>query len=151
MDYLLDTNIFIIYSRDNFLSRALENEYKIFSSERELAISAITLGEINSLTKQFRYSKKRQQRIEDLLNTVYTLDIRIEGIIERYGDIDAYSQNKLKENPLGTSSRNMGKNDLWIAATASIFDMTLVTTDKDFSHLHNQYLTLKYINIADFK
>ena len=33
------------------------------------------------------------------------------------------------------SARNMGKNDLWIAATALYFDMVLHTTDNDFDHL----------------
>jgi len=31
----------------------------------------------------------------------------------------------------------MGKNDLWIAATAHILRATLVTTDKDFDHVQN--------------
>ena len=38
----------------------------------------------------------------------------------------------------------MGKNDIWIAATASVFKLTLVTTDKDFDHLKDKYLDLEY-------
>jgi predicted nucleic acid-binding protein len=30
----------------------------------------------------------------------------------------------------------MGKNDLWIAALARTYDMTILTTDTDFDHLH---------------
>lgn len=37
--------------------------------------------------------------------------------------------------PNKLSSRNMGKNDLWIAATALYFDFPLHTTDNDFDHL----------------
>jgi len=48
------------------------------------------------------------------------------------------------------SSRNMGKNDLWIAATASAFDMVLITTDRDFEHLDNTFLKLKYIDINKY-
>ena len=33
------------------------------------------------------------------------------------------------------SARNMGKNDVWIAATALYLDMELHTTDNDFDHL----------------
>lgn len=44
----------------------------------------------------------------------------------------------------------MGKNDLWIAATASAFGITLVTTDKDFDHLNGVFLEVKYINIKDY-
>ena len=67
--------------------------------------------------------------------------------IERYAEIDAFSQGKLKDRPLSISARNMGKNDLWIAATASILNATLLTTDLDFNHLHNVFLNLECIKI----
>lgn len=34
----------------------------------------------------------------------------------------------------------MGKNDLWIAATAFLLEGTLLTTDSDFNHLNNEFL-----------
>lgn len=54
-----------------------------------------------------------------------------------YANVDAYSQGKLKSQPLpmGVSARNMGKNDLWIAVIALYFDEELHTTDNDFNHL----------------
>jgi predicted nucleic acid-binding protein len=61
--------------------------------------------------------------------------INFEEVIKKYAQIDAYSQGKLKKSRGNFSSRNMGKNDIWIAATASVFDLKLVTTDKDFEHL----------------
>lgn len=73
------------------------------------------------------------------------VDINIESIIRRYAEIDAYSQGKLKGKPLGTTSRNMGKNDLWIAATASALDLSLLTTDRDFGHLSPSFLNLHEI------
>ena len=45
----------------------------------------------------------------------------------------------------------MGKNDLWIAATASAFDMVLVTTDQDFDHLDGEFIKLKYIDIEKYR
>ena len=33
------------------------------------------------------------------------------------------NQGKLKDKPFNNSPRNMGKNDLWIAATASVFNL----------------------------
>lgn len=35
-----------------------------------------------------------------------------------------------------SSAQNMGKNNLWIAACALATGATLLTTDKDFDHLH---------------
>lgn len=53
-----------------------------------------------------------------------------------------------KTTPVKFSSRNMGKNDLWIAATASAFDLQLVTMDKDFNHLTPSYINLLYVEIT---
>ena len=41
----------------------------------------------------------------------------------------------------------MGKNDLWIAATAAVLDATLLTMDKDFNHLNDIFLTVNCIDI----
>lgn len=38
----------------------------------------------------------------------------------------------------------MGKNDLWIAATASVANVTLLTTDKDFN---NSYFKVELIEL----
>jgi predicted nucleic acid-binding protein len=40
----------------------------------------------------------------------------------------------------------MGKNDLWIAATASLIGATLLTADKDFSHLQGVFLDVEVID-----
>ena len=42
----------------------------------------------------------------------------------------------------------MGKNDIWIAATASVLDATLLTTDKDFDHLNNEFLNVIWLDPA---
>lgn len=76
------------------------------------------------------------------------VDINNEQIIRRYAEIDAYSQCKdpTKPNPPEMSPRNMGKNDIWISATASVLNATLLTTDHDFDHLHKVFLTVAYID-----
>ena len=82
------------------------------------------------------------------MTTVFAItDINIDIIIKQYAQIDAFSQGKLKDRPLSISARNMGKNDLWIAATAAAFQLELLTSDLDFDHLNNQFLTLHSINV----
>ena len=39
----------------------------------------------------------------------------------------------------------MGKNDLWIAATAVVIDGVLLTTDADFNHLSPTSLQVEHI------
>ena len=151
MDYLLDTNVLIIYSRSADISRRIERDHQLFDGNNDLAISIVTIGEINSLIAQYDYGKRRKENIQGMLNKVLEIDINIRKILDLYGQIDAYSQGKLKEKKGNFTARNMGKNDLWIAATASAFDMVLVTTDKDFDHLEGEYIKLKYIDIGEYK
>lgn len=40
----------------------------------------------------------------------------------------------------------MGKNDLWIAATALAEGATILTADQDFDHLHPHILTHEYVD-----
>ncbi|MCU0393436.1 MAG: PIN domain-containing protein [Thermoflexibacter sp.] len=39
----------------------------------------------------------------------------------------------------------LGKNDLWIAATAHSLQADLITTDKDFLHLDNVFFKVHYV------
>lgn len=151
MNYLLDTNILVIYGRDSKLADQIEKEYQLFNGHHNLAISVISLGELSSLAKQFKYGEKRITRLNKLVEDVFKIDINISEIIEKYGEIDAYSQGKLEDRSLKMSSRNMGKNDLWIAATSAVYDLELITTDKDFDHLGDEYLKLKYIDISKYR
>jgi len=47
---------------------------------------------------------------------------------------------KISQPP--TTAKNMGKNDRWIAATASVPDVDLLTSDKDFEHLDGACIRL---------
>jgi len=47
-----------------------------------------------------------------------------------------------------TTSRNMGKNDLWIAATAHVSNAILLTTDRDFDHLNGVYFEAAKIEVG---
>ena len=42
----------------------------------------------------------------------------------------------------------MGKNDLWIAATAHASGAVLVTTDQDFEHLHGVWLDRELVDMS---
>lgn len=86
-----------------------------------------------------------------MLKNFSVIDINFEEILDRYAEIDAYSQGKLAKKKGDFTSRNMGKNDLFIAATGSIYDLTLITTDKDFNHLSPEYLKLEWVDTEKMK
>ncbi|WP_291725918.1 PIN domain-containing protein, partial [Bernardetia sp.] len=111
-------------------------------------LSCVYPTEMKSLGRQRKWSVQKYQNVNEWLRKFLIVPIESEDILEIYSQIDAYSQGKLDGNPLptGLSARNMGKNDIWIAATAHILEATLITMDKDFEHLDKFYfdvITLK--------
>lgn len=142
MTLLFDTNILLHFLRESPLSKRVENELNPFDPSNTLLISVVTEGELRSLGFQNGWGKKRLEKLENDLKDFAVVPIRSRDIIERYAELDAFSQGKLPGKPLGTSARNMGKNDLWIAATASIVAAKLITTDADFDHLNTVWLDM---------
>ncbi|MCB9300977.1 MAG: PIN domain-containing protein [Lewinellaceae bacterium] len=150
MNYLIDTNILVIYVRDTDLTRRLEENLRLLTGRNNLVISVVSIGEIKSIAKQNKWGEKRVRRLIEILNQFLIADINVEDIIESYSEIDTYSQGKLEGKATSFTSRNMGKNDLWIAATASTLNLELITTDKDFDHLNEDYLQLKRIDLSEY-
>jgi len=151
MNYLIDTNILVVFIRDDDITYKLEEDIKLLTDDNTLLISVVSIGEIKSIALRNNWGVKKQNKIISILNDFLISDINVEDIIDRYAEIDAFSQNKLKGKDSGLSSRNMGKNDLWIAAAASIYNFELVTTDKDFLHLDGEYLDLRLIDLDQYK
>ena len=147
MDYILDTNILLTYIRKTKYSDQIDKEYAPLSIENTPIISVVSVGEIKSLAIQNKWGKKKLMKLEELLSQFIVADINVETIINKYAEIDAFSQGKLKNKPVDFTSKNMGKNDLWIAATASTLNIKLLTTDKDFTHLNKLFIDLELIEL----
>lgn len=123
----------------------------LFSPNNTLIISVVSIGEAKSLAIQRKWGKDKINKLEYLLKKLLIADINVTKVIERYAEIDAYSQGKLESKKGKFSSRNMGKNDIWIASTASVLTAKLITTDQDFRHLDKEYLDLIEINVDEVK
>lgn len=146
MKYLLDTNILLHYIRQSSLGEAIDRQFTPFSGSNEVFVSVISVGELKSIALQNQWGARKIGLMESFLSKMLIADINIEPIIESYAEIDAYSQNKLPGRPLPLTARNMGKNDLWIAATTSVLGATLLTTDTDFEHLNGLFLSVASVN-----
>lgn len=146
--YFLDTGIILGYIRAAEYAKYIEQKFKLMAPSNISLISIVTVGEIYSLAEQFRWGPKRKSLLENILSEFDSVDISYPQILRKYAEIDAFSQGKYatKKLPEGTSARNMGKNDLWIAATASVLKAILLTTDKDFGHLDGEFLKVIYID-----
>lgn len=132
MPILLDTNVLL----KNHIRKNLALPEDSF-------ISIINVGELESLALPLNWSYQKQTLLQNLLNQIPIIDINLQ-IAKICGLVDAYSQGKLQNNPLpiGISARNMGKNDIWLAATALFFGMDFQTYDNHFDHLVHYGLML---------
>ncbi len=149
MNYLLDTNILLLYLRANQgLVAQIDKDFAPLAAPNTSVLSVVTIGEIRSIATQNHWGVPKIAKLLQFVQRFPIADIHVESIILRYAEIDAFSQGRLPERPLGMSARNMGKNDLWIAATASVLGLTLLTTDQDFQHLNRQFLDVARVELA---
>ncbi|HMQ70655.1 MAG TPA: type II toxin-antitoxin system VapC family toxin [Ignavibacteria bacterium] len=144
--YVFDTNIWIhiLYGKPpGIISKvdALLSEKDVF-----LILPFCITAELKSIAHQREFGEKKLNELKRIMEPCITINTTDE-IVDAYAELDAFSQGKLKGKSLGMSARNMGKNDLWIAATALVTKSTLITTDSDFYHLSPKWIKLlKYEN-----
>lgn len=146
--YLLDTGIVLGYVRGAGYAKHVERRFGVSVPPNIALVSVVTLGEIYSISLQLGWQDEKRRRLSEILKKIPNVDISDNQIIEKYAEIDAYSQGKHPsiKLPTGMTSRNMGKNDIWIAATGSVLKATLLTIDHDFDHLNSVFLQVEYID-----
>ena len=117
--YLLDTNIIIaLFANEAVVLEKLQLAKEIF-------ISNVTIGELYYGAKKSQRVRENKNRIDELVKNSVILGTNVETAII-YGEIK-YSL-KLKGRPLP-------ENDIWIAAIALQYDLTLVTRDAHFQEI----------------
>lgn len=136
--YLIDTNVIVISLRRGLGWSNTMTRFNISEHNSAFFISVVSIGELYALALKNNWGMPRVLILEEIISQFVIIDINHEGVLRQYAEIDAYSQGKHPRHPLNSSARNMGKNDLWIAATASAFDLTLLTTDQDFDHIPSE-------------
>ena len=140
--YLLDTSILIHYTRQSQLYHQIEADESLTQPDCMPLISVVSQAEILSFAIQKNWGTQKIQRIKTLLSKIIIIDINSSDtdLLQAYSQIDAFSKGKLPGSPLGTSSIIIGKNDVWIAATAKVANATLLTIDGDFDHLSGKFI-----------
>lgn len=144
---LLDTNILIQLVRGNKTAKEVKSFVEKLT-DPQIFISVVNIAEAESLVVQWNWGKGKLATLKKIIENIITIDIEQNNqpLLDTYVDIDAFSQGKISSpsgEKLNNSARNMGKNDLWIAATAHAMDAMLLTTDGDFDHLHNRFFEVQ--------
>ena len=86
---------------------------------------------MRALALRLSWEADKQQHLNQLLNLFVAVPLPFSGIIDAYARIDHHCV----KNGL-----SVGKNDLWIVATAHVTGATVLTTDHDFDPLHGLFL-----------
>ena len=142
MYFLFDTNILLYYIRENATASIIDSAYNPFGNGNTPVLSVVSVGEIKSIALRNNWGKVKLTKLRELMSLFVITDINSDDVLDVYAEIDAFSQGKLKNKPLKMTARNMGKNDLWIAATATVTTAKLLTSDDDFDHLEGEYIEI---------
>ena len=87
--------ILLLYLREDAKSKWLEQNISLLEPIYRQIISAVTLGELRSLSLRNNWGTARNTKLQKLLNQFIVININAEDIIARYAEIDTFSQNKL--------------------------------------------------------
>lgn len=149
--YVIDTNILVGLARGQPWADNVMNSFGAFSPPAKSYISIVSVAEMESLAIQFGWGSTRVAALRKLLSTFPVQGIDLPGVVDVYATIDAASKHKhptITYPPGYTTSRTMGKNDLWIAATATVLQAELITSDKDFDHLNGWFLPVHRVTMT---
>ncbi len=135
--YLLDTNVLVHLVRGDEVWARVRATYQPLLIDPRPIISVVTAGELRSLALQFNWKADKIDQMEFYLGYLKPVSIDDPEIIRAYAVIDAHGQR---------TGQPLGKNDIWIAATASVTGARLLTTDKDFDRLDPHFLSRDWIN-----
>lgn len=137
--YLLDTNILVHLIRADNVGERIRQTYQPLLATPTPASCIVTEGELRSLALQWNWGARKKSQMDFLLGYFWRFSIDAPAIFEAYAAIDAYCE---------AHGLVVGKNDLWIAATAFVSDATLVTTDKDFLPLQSDFISVAWLDPA---
>ena len=121
MSFLLDTDTCSAH-----LKQRTSVTSKFMQYTGRLHLSVITLGELLTWALRAKAPSQRFQGVQSLLTDVNLLDVS-EDVARRFGQLRA---------SLLDAGRPTPQVDLWIAATALVHGLTVVTHNtRDFAHI----------------
>jgi tRNA(fMet)-specific endonuclease VapC len=140
--YVLDTNVLLALIRGNALGTEIDNAYGLRGSLQRHIVSIVSQAEMLVLAERNEWGDPKRDALRVMFEHLVVLPIDGQALVEAYVRISAVDRSW----PEGT--RNMGKNDLWIASTALHTGLPLLTTDPDFRFLNNNPIQVFWIDPA---
>jgi tRNA(fMet)-specific endonuclease VapC len=142
--YLLDTNVVLHLVRGSAVGKELAAAFGLLNSVKRPLVSIVTYGELLLLAARNNWGAEKRAALENALDNLVTVDLNDRAVLSAYVDVQQYS----RKVPGG--SRELNANDAWIVACAKAADATLLTTDRDFSHLKAPDWPVAFFDAASF-
>jgi tRNA(fMet)-specific endonuclease VapC len=142
--YLLDTNVILHLVRGNSLGKHLASAFGLLDSAYRPLVSIVTHGELLVLADRNQWGKDKLAVLRTALDNLVTIDLNDRAVLNAYVEVQRYSR-----QPSGPA-RVLNANDAWIAACAKAADATLLTTDRDFSHLKRPDWSVQFVDPTGF-
>jgi predicted nucleic acid-binding protein len=127
--YLLDTSVILHLVRGKALGQQIQATYDLIQCQPRPLVSVVSLAEARVLAEASNWGEAKRQALDTAFRSLTIVNINHPSVIDAYVQLDLHA----RAHPQG--ARRMGKNDLWIAATAVAAQAVLLTTDKDFAFL----------------
>lgn len=119
--YLLDTNVVLHATRQQSpVSLAVESQFQLQSSLFRPAICEVTVAELWAFAQA--WGEKRKELLRKVLSDFVVLPIGNPLIHQRWAELYSFSRSQ------GMAIQH-DHNDIWIAATAQVAGLKLLTTD----------------------
>jgi tRNA(fMet)-specific endonuclease VapC len=148
--FLLDTNLLLGFTRKANWAQWAYTHLDLGAAATMAFTSVICRGELLALAEKNGWGESRRDLLVGVLNRFPTVDLNKERILNSYAELDTWSHGKgltdPNRPPPPKPAISMKQNDMWIAATVVATGAKLVTTDKDFDHLHGVWFDRIWID-----
>jgi tRNA(fMet)-specific endonuclease VapC len=138
--YCLDTNIVLLLLRGKELGRSIDQAFGLSTAPYLHTLSIVTHAELRVLGDRNGWQDKKWLALDKALQEFVTIDVAGGEMVEAYRKIERANAS------FAGGHQVMGKNDIWIAATAMVTGLAVLTTDRDFNHLNGSLLEVRYID-----
>jgi predicted nucleic acid-binding protein len=121
--YLLDTNIVLHFTRRGSPpAAAVESQFGLTTSVFEPAICEVTVAEMWAFAQSEKWGDTRKRLLQDVVDRLVVLPISLPGVHQRWSKLYSHA----RSNGLAIQHDH---NDVWIASTASVSGLTLLSMD----------------------
>ena len=138
--YVLDTSALLNLLRGKELGRQIDRAFGLRDAMYRHTISIVTHGELKVLAERNGWGEEKRSALAAALDNLVTVNIESEPLVDAYVRVEEGCRTAVG------GARKMGQNDMWIAATALLCGLPIITTDHDLNHLNGRLITVHWVD-----